>query len=119
MSINKMQQFSLTTKIAKVYIFLFFINQIYFSDDDAYASGTMHTSSLSHRAMFSTWLESKINQFLMTLQHDLDAGAKKQSLDSILSQAMYFGQSLGRVGADFRPSLARILSRYLHNLTNT
>ena len=96
-----------------------FQNQIYFSDDDAYASGTMHTSSLSHRAMFSTWLESKINQFLMTLQHDLDAGAKKQSLDSILSQAMYFGQSLGRVGADFRPSLARILSRYLHNLTNT
>ena len=72
----------------------------------------MHTSSLSHRAMFSTWLESKINQFLVTLQHDLDAGAKKQSLDSILSQAMYFGQSLGRVGADFRPSLARILSRY-------
>jgi len=82
-----------------------------FPDDDAYASGTMHTTSLSHRAMFSTWLESKINQFLMTLQHDLDAGAKKQSLDSILSQAMYFGQSLGRVGADFRPSLARILSR--------
>jgi len=82
-----------------------------FPDDDTYATGAINTPSLSHRAMFGTWLESKIHQFLLTLQHDLDAGAKKQSLDSILSQAMYFGQSLGRVGADFRPSLAKILSR--------
>ena len=82
-----------------------------FPDDDVYGAGTITTPTLSHRAMFSTWLESKICQFLITLQNDLDAGAKKQSLDSILSQAMYFGQSLGRVGADFRPSLAKILSR--------
>ena len=61
--------------------------------------------------MFSTWLESKISQFLTMLQTDLDAGAKKHSLDAICSQAMYFGQSLGRLGADFRPSLAAILSK--------
>ena len=61
--------------------------------------------------MFSAWLNSKLNQFLTVLKQDLDSGAKKQSLDSILSQAMYFGQSFGRVGADFRLSLVPILSQ--------
>jgi len=56
-------------------------------------------------------LDSKISQFLKTLKDDLDQGAKRQALDSILSQAMYFGQSLGRVGADFRPALVPILSQ--------
>lgn len=60
--------------------------------------------------MFSTWLESKINQFLNMLENDLNSGAKKHSLDSIISQAMYFGQSLGKVGADFRPALVGIFS---------
>ena len=61
--------------------------------------------------MFSAWLNSKLNQFLLVLKQDLDAGAKKQSLDSIISQAMYFGQSFGRVGADFRLSLVPILTQ--------
>lgn len=81
-----------------------------FSDEDS-AYGSTLASGASHRAMFSTWLQSKLSQFLQMLQADLDAGAKKQSLDSILSQTMYFGQSLGRVGADFRPSLVAILSK--------
>ena len=68
-------------------------------------------TATSHRSMFSTWLDSKIQQFLRMLQSDLDAGAKRQSLDSIMSQAMYFGQSLGRVGADFRPALVKIFSK--------
>ena len=61
--------------------------------------------------MFSAWLNSKLNQFLTVLKQDLESGAQKQSLDSILSQAMYFGQSFGRVGADFRLSLVPILSK--------
>ena len=61
--------------------------------------------------MFSAWLNSKLNQFLTVLKQDLESGAQKQSLDSILSQAMYFGQSFGRVGADFRLSLVPVLSK--------
>lgn len=83
-----------------------------FSDEDPLIYGG-NSSPASHRLMFSTWLESKISHFLASLDADLQAGAKRQSLDSILSQAMYFGQSFGRVGADFRPSLVPILSKYI------
>jgi len=83
-----------------------------FSDDDPliyhHPGGTPQAS---HRLMFSAWLNSKLNQFLTVLKQDLESGAQKQSLDSILSQAMYFGQSFGRVGADFRLSLVPILSK--------
>ena len=83
-----------------------------FSDEDPlvgpdYAAGQ---SPACHRLLFSTWLERKIADFLLVLRHDLKQGAKRQSLDSILVQAMYFGQSFGRVGADFRPALVSIFS---------
>ena len=104
-----------------------------FSDDDVmnisnYSSGDMlrntafgpYQGSSSHRVLFSAWLDRRIFIFLETLKLDLQriAAASKQrtvgsssnygGIDSLLNQAMYFGQSFGRVGADFRLSLVPI-----------
>ena len=103
------EHLSKTLELTRVHLFDIVTQyRALFSDDDplSYAGSNPTT----HRVMFSTWLDSKISQFLATLKDDLGQGAKRQSLDSILSQAMYFGQSLGRVGADFRPLLVPILS---------
>ena len=71
--------------------------------------------------MFSAWLDRRISIFLETLKGDLNkivvasnqkvAGSSLINyggLDSLLNQAMYFGQSFGRIGADFRLSLVPI-----------
>lgn len=44
---------------------------------------------------------SQINDFLRTIELDL-LQCPASSLDSLLGQCMYFGQSFGRIGADFR-----------------
>ena len=103
-----------------------------FSDDDVmnisnYSSGDLlrntafgpYQGSSSHRVLFSAWLDRRISIFLETLKLDLQkiAATSKQrtvgsssygGIDSLLNQAMYFGQSFGRIGADFRLSLVPI-----------
>lgn len=108
---NPYDHLSKTLELTRVHLFDIVTQyRALFSDDDPLAFGAS-ANLTTHRVMFSTWLDSKISQFLKTLKDDLDQGAKRQALDSILSQAMYFGQSLGRVGADFRPALVPILSQ--------
>ena len=80
-----------------------------------------HFRSSSHRVLFSAWLDRRISLFLETLRTDLKrivlASNQRSTglspinyggLDSLLNQAMYFGQSFGRIGADFRLSLVPI-----------
>ena len=65
----------------------------------------------SHRLLFSSWLQRRVGIFLKSMEDDLDRGAQIVSLESITGQAMYFGQSFGRVGADFRLSLVALLTK--------
>ncbi len=51
--------------------------------------------------LFLCWLQQKIKIFLEILRKDLKLGVGNR-IDSILSQAMYFGLAFSRVGLDFR-----------------
>ncbi|KAF0300504.1 Conserved oligomeric Golgi complex subunit 8 [Amphibalanus amphitrite] len=61
-------------------------------------------------AIFYEWINLKVGQFLSTLRQDLARGVGGR-LDSLLSQTMYFGLSLARIGADLRPLAAPLFSR--------
>ncbi|XP_044315724.1 conserved oligomeric Golgi complex subunit 8 [Drosophila rhopaloa] len=56
--------------------------------------------------LFQAWLHNKINDFLETLERDLQLGVG--SVETVLGQCMYFGLSFSRVGADFRALMAPI-----------
>ncbi|XP_043660616.1 conserved oligomeric Golgi complex subunit 8 [Drosophila teissieri] len=56
--------------------------------------------------LFQAWLHNKINDFLQTLERDLQLGVG--SVETVLGQCMYFGLSFSRVGADFRALMAPI-----------
>ncbi|XP_016925635.3 conserved oligomeric Golgi complex subunit 8 [Drosophila suzukii] len=56
--------------------------------------------------LFQAWLHNKINDFLQTLEKDLQLGVG--SVETVLGQCMYFGLSFSRVGADFRALMAPI-----------
>lgn len=57
------------------------------------------------------WLSRKVEQFLKTLETDLNQGIS--SLDTVLGQCMYFGMSFSRIGADFRGQMAPIFLRVI------
>ena len=70
----------------------------------------------SHRLLFSSWLSRRLTSFLKTLEADLERVGDTGTLESVLGQAMYFGQSFGRVGADFRLSLVSVLGKASLNI---
>ena len=98
------------------------VNITNFSNSGVYRNNSnLLQGSSSHRVLFSAWLDRRISIFIDTLKKDLDAivvSIKQRAtssssmtyggLDSLLNQAMYFGQSFGRIGADFRLSLVPI-----------
>jgi len=61
----------------------------------------VHVSSTSLRNIFNSWILNRVNEFLQMLREDLKAGASSR-IESVLNQAMYFGLSFSRIGADFR-----------------
>uniref|UniRef100_A0A2R5LMK9 Conserved oligomeric Golgi complex subunit 8 n=1 Tax=Ornithodoros turicata TaxID=34597 RepID=A0A2R5LMK9_9ACAR len=92
-----------------------------FSDEDPISSITARDNNEPMGAIFYSWVTSRVSDFLHILENDLqrDMGGR---IDSVLSQCMYFGLSFSRVGADFRPLLARkfqvaILARYTHTIS--
>ena len=57
---------------------------------------------------------SKLSAFVDVLRTHLSVSAmEEQSVDSLLGQAMYFGQSLGRVGFDFRLLLVPVFAEVM------
>ncbi|KAH9367987.1 hypothetical protein HPB48_010092 [Haemaphysalis longicornis] len=78
-----------------------------FSDDDPLAGlGGGKDSDQPGATIFYSWITSQVSRFLATVEQDLSQELTGR-LDAVLSQCMYFGLSLSRVGADFRPLLAR------------
>lgn len=71
-----------------------------FSDDDPILSMENEDSPM-YGNLFHCWIAQKVQQFLKTLEYDLERGVGSR-LDSLLGQCMYFGLSFSRVGADFR-----------------
>jgi hypothetical protein len=84
-----------------------------FSDDDLTAN--FHTANIllltkdlnCDSKLFNCWILEKISQFLHTLRIALRMGVGSR-LDSVLSQAMYFGLAFSRVGLDFRVLIVQI-----------
>ena len=88
-----------------------------FTDDDLSTSQLLTatlTSGISARdastnesKLFFCWLQQKMKTFLRILSADLKLGVGNR-LDSVLSQAMYFGLAFSRVGLDFRVLIVTI-----------
>lgn len=87
-----------------------------FSDDDLTASTAALVASTTNATMqvtsetklFNCWILDKITRFLNTLKESLQSNTIGNRLDSVLSQAMYFGLAFSRVGLDFRVLIVEI-----------
>ena len=81
-----------------------------FSDDDALLSGAALTH-VSYRQIFSAWIFKRVQTYKTTVETTLGSDdLEEQSLDSLLGQVMYFGQSLARVGFDLRPQFVPLFT---------
>lgn len=80
-----------------------------FADDD---NSLDSTDSNESGNIFHAWINTKINNFLTTLDADLNRG-EITSFENILGQCMYFGLSFSRVGADFRTLVAPIFIKVI------
>lgn len=84
-----------------------------FSDDEQVMLLPSHAQG-SEASLFSSWVLHKIDEFLKTLEEDLQRGINNR-LDSIIGHCMYFGLSFSRIGADFRMLLVPIFQRAVLN----
>ncbi|PXF47472.1 Conserved oligomeric Golgi complex subunit 8 [Gracilariopsis chorda] len=72
-------------------------------------STTRTGRSYSHSsAILSDWTSASVTEYLNKLSDGIKDVKDGAALNTILQQAMYCGQSLGRVGADFRAALPPI-----------
>lgn len=80
-----------------------------FADDD---NSLDSTDSNESGNIFHAWINTKINNFLTTLESNLN-NEELTSIEAILGQCMYFGLSFSRVGADFRTLLIPIFVKVI------
>ena len=67
-------------------------------------------------AIIQSWLLYKIDQFLKTFTDDLNGCVNNEfghyyPVESIVEPAFYFGLSMSRIGADFRPQIIPIINK--------
>ncbi|XP_065221370.1 conserved oligomeric Golgi complex subunit 8 [Planococcus citri] len=94
---NKNQYLSSVIDLTRVNIFNIVTQyKAVFTDDEIITRQNDMKNSI-----FQSWLNKRINDFLLTVNSCLPE-CSASSLDSLLDQCMYFGQSFGRIGADFR-----------------
>ncbi|XP_054167413.1 conserved oligomeric Golgi complex subunit 8-like [Oppia nitens] len=65
-------------------------------------------------AIINSWVQFKINNFLNVLAKDINDCVNNEfghyyPIESIIEPAFYFGLSMSRIGADFRPQLMPII----------
>lgn len=77
-----------------------------FSEEESLMSSL--PNQFDNRLLFTAWINRKIVDFLRVLETDLAHGVT--SLESVISQAMYFGLSFSRVGFDFRQQLSPLFT---------
>lgn len=76
----------------------------------AAAAASTDASERGTTALLHSWLMQRTTLFVDALRLDLPGINDGASIASLLDQCMYFGLSLGRVGADFRPLLAPLFA---------
>ncbi|KAJ3230888.1 conserved oligomeric Golgi complex component [Chytriomyces hyalinus] len=60
------------------------------------------TRAIATQSILSSYVAQTVSIFLETLKSTLPKLTDTQSINSLLTQTMYYGMSLGRVGCDFR-----------------
>lgn len=86
-------------------------------DDDAYEANTGRNARSS--AILFDWTSSCVSDFLERLKTGVKDISDGAALNTVLQQAMYCGQSLGRVGADFRAALPPIFEAAVLRICNS
>jgi hypothetical protein len=69
-------------------------------------------------SLLSNWLLQKVLDLVQVLRQGLAELTDVASLANVLEQAMFFGASLGRIGADFRPLLPTLFESRLLEIVN-
>lgn len=75
---------------------------------NALGSSSATTKSEEVSTILQCWIFNQTDSFVHTLEQKLPLIQDGTSIANLLSQCMYFGLSLGRLGADFRSVLAPI-----------
>lgn len=70
-------------------------------------------------AILCDWTSSCVSGYLQRLKEGVKDITDGAALNTVLQQAMYCGQSLGRVGADFRAGLPRIFEEAVLRIYNS
>lgn len=82
------------------------------SDEKAAISNSSRSTFTIHSsAILFDWTASCVAEYLQRLRQGVDQLSDATALNTVLQQAMFCGQSLGRVGADFRASLPPMFER--------
>lgn len=71
------------------------------------------TGNDTSELVLSTWLVNRIESFISLLHAHISTVNDGSALRDVLEAAMFFGASLGRLGADFRPLLVPIFEQSL------